>query len=41
MMAAQLQQALIAHDRVRRTTDTPLFYRRKGKDTIVPQQYIE
>ena len=40
-MAAQIQQALIAHDRVRRTTDIPLFYGRKGKDTIEPQQYIE
>jgi Retrotransposon gag protein len=41
MAAAQIQQALIAHDRVRRTTDIPLFYGRKGKDTIEPQQYIE
>jgi hypothetical protein len=40
-MAAAIQQALIAHDRVRRTTDIPLFYGRKGKDTIEPQQYIE
>ena len=40
-MAAALQDALIAHDRVRRTTDIPLFYGRKGKDTIEPQQYIE
>jgi hypothetical protein len=40
-MAAQIQAALIAQDRVRRTTDIPLFYRRKGKDTIEPQQYIE
>jgi hypothetical protein len=38
--AAQLQQALIAHDRVRRTTDIPLFYGRKGKDTITPQQLV-
>jgi hypothetical protein len=41
MAAAQIQQALITHDRVRRTTDIPLFYGRKGKDTIEPQQYIE
>jgi len=34
--AQQLQQALIAYDRVRRTTDIPLFYGRKGKDTITP-----
>jgi len=36
--AAGLQQALIQHDRVRRTTDIPLFYGRKEKDTITPQQ---
>ena len=41
MAAAQIQQALIAHDRVRRTTDIPLFYGRKGKDTISPQQLVE
>jgi hypothetical protein len=41
MAAAQIQQALIAHDRVGRTTNIPLFYGRKGKDTIEPQQYIE
>jgi hypothetical protein len=40
-MAATIQQPLIAHDRVRRTTDIPLFYGRKGKVTIEPQQYIE
>ena len=40
-MAAQIQQALIAHDRVRRTTDIPLFYGRKGKDMISPQQLVE
>ncbi len=40
-MAAQIQQALIAHDRVWRTTDIPLFYGRKGKDTISPQQLVE
>jgi hypothetical protein len=40
-MAAQIQQALIAHDRVRLTTDIPLFYGRKGKDTISPQQLVE
>ena len=40
-MAAQIQQALIAHDRVRRTTDIPLFYGKKSKDTITPQQLVE
>jgi hypothetical protein len=38
--AAGLQQALIQHDRVRRTTDIPLFYGRKEKDTITPQQLV-
>jgi hypothetical protein len=40
-MAAQIQQVLIAHDRVQCTTDIPLFYGRKGKDTISPQQLVE
>jgi hypothetical protein len=40
LQAQQLQQALIVHDRVRRTSDIPLFYGRKGKDTITPQQLI-
>jgi hypothetical protein len=39
--AQNLQQALIAHDRVHRTTDIPLFYGKKGKDTITPQQLVE
>jgi len=38
--AAGLQQALIQHDRVRRTTDIPLFYGRREKDTITPQQLV-
>jgi hypothetical protein len=41
MAAAQIQQALIVHDRVRCTTDIPLFYGKKGKDTITPQQLVE
>jgi hypothetical protein len=40
-MAAQIQAALIAQDRVRRTTDIPLFYRRKGKDTIEPSSTLK
>jgi len=36
----QIQQALIQHDRVCRSTDIPLFYGRKDKDTISPQQLI-
>jgi hypothetical protein len=38
--AAGLQQALIQHDRVRRTTDIPLFYGKREKDTITPQQLV-
>jgi hypothetical protein len=38
--AAGLQQTLIQHDRVRRTKDIPLFYGRKEKDTITPQQLV-
>lgn len=32
---------LINHDRIRRTTDIPLYYGIKEKDTITPQQLIE
>jgi hypothetical protein len=39
--AQQLQAALLNHDRVRGTTFIPLFYWRKSKDTIQPQQLIE
>lgn len=38
---AAISTALIAHDRVRRTTDIPLFYGIKEKDTITPQQLID
>ena len=38
---AALNAVLINHDRVRRTTDIPLFYGIKEKDTITPQQLIE
>ena len=41
MADGALQAALLNHDRVRRTTDIPLFYGKKSKDTIQPQQYIE
>lgn len=36
-----INAALINHDRVRRTTDIPLFYGIKEKDTITPQQLVE
>ena len=39
--AAALNNVLINHDRVRRTTDIPLFYGVKERDTITPQQLIE
>ena len=32
--------ALAAHDRVKRSTDLPLFYGRKEKDTITAHQLI-
>ncbi len=35
--AAALNNVLINHDRVRRTTDIPLFYGVKERDTITPQ----
>ncbi len=36
----QLGQALIQHDRVHRSTDIPLFYGRREKDTIMLQQLV-
>lgn len=39
--AAVINDALIGHDRVRRTTDIPLFYGIKEKDTITPQQLVD
>ena len=40
-MVDGLQAALLNHDRVRRTTDIPLFFGNKAKETITPQQLIE
>jgi hypothetical protein len=42
-MAAEqnLVRALTQHDKVRRSTDIPLFYGRKDKDTISPHQLLE
>lgn len=40
-MAAALEQALTQHDKVRRSTDIPLFYGKKDKDAISPQQLVE
>jgi hypothetical protein len=36
-----LNNILINHDRVRRTTDIPLYFGVKEKDTITPQQLVE
>ena len=33
--------ALAAHDRIRKTTDIPLFFGNKAKETVTPQQLIE
>jgi len=40
-MADEIAAALTQHDRVRRSTDIPLFYGKKGRDTVTPQQLIE
>ena len=40
-MAHDLAAALTNHDRVRRSTDIPLFYGKKGRDTVTPQQLVE
>ncbi|MGI9142027.1 MAG: C2HC-type zinc finger protein [Fluviibacter sp.] len=39
--AAAINNALIQHDRVRRTTDIPLFHGMPNKDSISPQQLID
>jgi hypothetical protein len=42
MQAEQnLFRALTQHDKVRRSTDIPLFYGRKDKDKISPHQLLE
>jgi len=38
---ADLAAALTQHDKVRRSTDIPLFYGRKDKDSISPHQLLE
>jgi hypothetical protein len=40
-MADALQNALNAHDRVRKSTDLPLYYGRKEKDSISPQVLLD
>jgi hypothetical protein len=38
---ANLQEALNAHDRVRKSTDLPLFFGRKDKDTVPPNLLLD
>lgn len=38
---ADIANALTQHDRTRRSTDIPLFYGMKNRDTISPQQLID
>jgi hypothetical protein len=38
---ADLQEALNAHDRVRKSTDLPLFFGRKDKDTVPPNLLLD
>jgi hypothetical protein len=38
---ADLQEALNAHDRVRKSTDLPLFFGRKDKDTVPPNLLVD
>ena len=38
--AANLQAALLGHDRVRRSTELPLFYGKKEKDVVTPHTLI-
>lgn len=40
-MADALQNALNAHDRVRKSTDLPLFFGRKDKDTVSPNLLLD
>jgi hypothetical protein len=40
-MADEIREVLTQHDRTRRSTDIPLFYGRKEKDTISPQQLLD
>ena len=38
---ADLQEALTAHNRVRKSTDLPLFFSRKDKDTVPPNLLLD
>ena len=39
--AQALQEALNAHDRVRKSTDLPLYFGRAGKDTVTPNVLLD
>jgi len=40
-MAQVIEQALAAHERIRKSTELPLFYGQKEKDTITPHDFIQ
>ena len=39
--AQEIQQALAAHERIRKSTDLPLFYGNKEKDVIDPHDFLD
>jgi hypothetical protein len=41
MNQAQVQAALVQHDRIQLTMDIPLFFGNKNNETITPQQLVE
>jgi hypothetical protein len=41
MAQAAMEGALLNHDRIRKSTDLPLFYGRKDKDTIDPHEFLK
>ncbi len=41
MAAQQLEQPLLNHERVRKSTELPLFYGRKDKDVIDPHDFLK
>ena len=41
MNQQQMNAALLQHDRVRRSTDLPLFYGRKDKDTTTARLMVD
>jgi Retrotransposon gag protein/Zinc knuckle len=41
MAQPAIEAALLRHDRVRKSTDLPLFYGSKDKDTVDPQDFLD